>query len=49
MSTDLFVAQGLTPDHIHSLVHVGTLGLAMLAKNAGMTAGHEPEEEQAGR
>lgn len=32
-------------DHIQSLVHVGTLALAMLAHSSGMTAGHEDEDE----
>lgn len=36
----------MSASHIESFVHLGTLGLAMLAKNAGMTAGHEAEEEQ---
>ncbi|KAL9133845.1 MAG: hypothetical protein Q9175_004981 [Cornicularia normoerica] len=37
---------GMTHDHIHSLVHVGTLALAMLAHSSGMTAGHEEEDEE---
>ncbi|KAK5122222.1 hypothetical protein LTR85_004132 [Meristemomyces frigidus] len=32
---------GLTDDHIHSMVHVGSFMLATLAKHTGMTAGHE--------
>lgn len=33
-------------DHIHSLVHVGTLALAMLAHSSGMTAGHEESGDE---
>ncbi|KAL9110965.1 MAG: hypothetical protein Q9227_004580 [Pyrenula ochraceoflavens] len=40
------VAQhGMTASHIESFVHLGTLGLSMLAHNAGMTLGHEAEED----
>ncbi|CAF9904556.1 hypothetical protein IMSHALPRED_000105 [Imshaugia aleurites] len=35
---------GMNHDHIQSLVHVGTLMLAMLAHSSGMTAGHEEED-----
>ncbi|KAF6223618.1 hypothetical protein HO133_000461 [Letharia lupina] len=37
---------GMNHDHIRSLVHVGTLALAMLAHSSGMTAGHEEEDEE---
>lgn len=36
----------MTASHIESFVHLGTLGLSILAKNAGMTAGHEEEETE---
>jgi hypothetical protein len=39
-------SEGMTADHLHSFVHLGSLGLAYLAHNAGMTHGHEPEEEK---
>jgi hypothetical protein len=39
-------AAGLSPAHIESFVHVGTFALAHLAKQVGMTAGHEPEEDE---
>ncbi|KAL9621352.1 MAG: hypothetical protein Q9160_004243 [Pyrenula sp. 1 TL-2023] len=39
-------SHGMTASHIESFVHLGTLGLSMLAKNAGMTAGHEEEEAE---
>lgn len=40
------VAEGLSPAHIESFVHIGTFALAHLAKQSGMTAGHEPEEDE---
>ena len=39
-------AEGLTPAHIESFVHIGSFALSHLAKQAGMTAGHESEEEE---
>ena len=42
----IFPEAGMNHDHIQSLVHVGTLALAMLAHSSGMTAGHEEEEEE---
>jgi hypothetical protein len=39
------VAEGLTDAHIESLVHIGTYLLAHLAKQSGMTVGHESEDE----
>ena len=41
-------ANGLTEDHIHSFVHLGTLGLSMLAHHSGMTAGFEDQIEARG-
>lgn len=41
-----FLEAGMNHDHIQSLVHVGTLALAMLAHSSGMTAGHEEEDEE---
>ena len=38
-------AEGLTDAHVESLVHIGTYLLAHLAKQSGMTAGHESEDE----
>jgi hypothetical protein len=40
------LAAGLSPAHIESFVHIGTFALAHLAKQAGMTAGHEPDEDE---
>jgi len=38
-------SHGMTPAHVESFVHIGTFALSILAKNYGMTAGYEPEEE----
>ncbi|RMZ77517.1 hypothetical protein DV737_g4342, partial [Chaetothyriales sp. CBS 132003] len=38
--------EGLTPAHIESFVHIGTFALAHLAKQSGMTAGHEPSDDE---
>ncbi|KAI6910369.1 hypothetical protein KC318_g1015 [Hortaea werneckii] len=38
---------GLTDDHIHSMIHVGSYFLATLAKHTGMTAGHKEEGAEA--
>ncbi|KAI7487475.1 hypothetical protein KC351_g2634 [Hortaea werneckii] len=38
---------GLTDDHIHSMIHVGSYFLATLAKHTGMTAGHKEEGTEA--
>ena len=37
----------MTEDHIHSIIHVGSLFLAHLARTSGMTAGHHPDHETA--
>ncbi|KAK4981212.1 hypothetical protein LTR66_001414 [Elasticomyces elasticus] len=38
---------GMTEDHLHSIVHVGSLFLAHLARSAGMTHGHHADHEAA--
>ena len=44
--SNCIVAEGLTPAHIESFVHIGSFALSHLAKQAGMTAGHESDEEE---
>jgi len=46
MNFHKIASEGLSPAHIESFVHIGTFALAHLAKQTGMTAGHEPEEDE---
>lgn len=40
------VAEDIHESHIESFIHIGTLLLARAAKQVGMTAGHEDEEDE---